>query len=119
MRLWVLTFNVNFQSGLEFHCEVVIPDGDLLKPAFYQSLIEFRKAGRLFFDVILQVIDSCNLCASGSSVNSAFFTLLTELEDLVGNFIVGFLGVSFFEKLLLEVPLAVRQCHQRWSSVHL
>ena len=74
---------------------MVIPDDDLLKPAFYQSLIEFRKAGRLFFDVILQVIDSCNLCVSGSSVNCAFFTLLAELENLVGNFIVGFLVVEF------------------------
>lgn len=102
VRLWILTFNVNFQSGLELYREVVIPNGDLLKPAFYQSLIEFRKAGWLFFDVILQVVNSCNLCVSGGGVNSAFFTLLTELENLVGNFIVGFLVVSFFEKLLLE-----------------
>ncbi len=38
-----LFFNINFQSGLELHREVVIPNGDLLKPAFHQRLIEFRK----------------------------------------------------------------------------
>ena len=81
---------------------MVIPDSDLIKPAFYQGLVEFSKVGALLFNVILQVIDSCNLCVSGSSVNSTFFTLLAELENLVGNFIVGFLVVSFFEKLLLE-----------------
>lgn len=102
MRLWELTFNINFQSGLEFHCEVVFPDDDWFQPAFYQGLVEFRKVGMLLFDVILQVVNSCNLCVSGSGVNGAFFALLSELENLVGNFIVGFLVVCLFEKLLLE-----------------
>lgn len=75
MSLWVLTFNVNFQSGLEFHCEVVIPDGDLFKPAFYQGLIEFSKVGVLLFDVILQVIDSCNLCKAVVATVTAFFAI--------------------------------------------
>ena len=35
-----LSFNLNFQSGLELHCEVVIPDDDPLKPALYQGLVE-------------------------------------------------------------------------------
>lgn len=47
-----------------------------------------------FLNVILQVIDSCNLYISGGCVNSAFFALFTELENLVGNFIVGFLVIS-------------------------
>lgn len=74
MRLKALTFNINFKSGLKLQCEVVFPDGDLLEPAFYQGLIELGKVG----------------------------TLLTEFENLVGNFIVGFLVVSLFEKFLLE-----------------
>lgn len=36
-----LSFNVNFQSELEPHCEIVIPDGYLSKPAFNLSLVEF------------------------------------------------------------------------------
>ena len=45
----ILTFNINFQTGLEFHCEVVIPDGYLPQPAFYQDLVDFSKvsAGRI------------------------------------------------------------------------
>lgn len=44
-----LSFNVNFQSELEPHCEIVIPDGYLSKPAFYQDFVEFSKvsAGRM------------------------------------------------------------------------
>lgn len=48
MRLRALSFNVNFQSGLEPHCEIVIPDGYLSKSVFNLALVEFSKvsAGR-------------------------------------------------------------------------
>ena len=36
-----LSFNVNFQSGLELHREVIFPDCYLFEPAFYQDLVEF------------------------------------------------------------------------------
>lgn len=81
---------------------MVFPDGDLFEPAFYQGLVEFSKVGTLLFNEVLQVVDSCNLCVSGGGVNRAFFTPLTELENLVSNLIVGFLVVSFLEKLFLE-----------------
>lgn len=89
MRLWLLPFNINFQSGFEFHGEVVFPDGDLLEPAFNQGLVEFSKVSALLLDVILQVGDSCNLCVSGGGVNSALLALFTELENLLGNFIIA------------------------------
>lgn len=52
--------------------------------------------------VILQVINSCNLCVTGSGVNGAFFTLFAEFENLVSNFIVGYFVVSLFEKIFLK-----------------
>jgi hypothetical protein len=53
LRLWTLTFNVNFHYGLELHCEVVFPDDDLLEPAFYQGLAELSKVGTLLLGVVL------------------------------------------------------------------
>ena len=102
MRLCVLSFNVNFQSGLEFHCEVVIPDNDALKPALYQGLVEGIQVCGLLLDEILQFIDAGNLCVPGGSVNRAFFALLSELEDLIGNLIIGLFTIGLFEKLFLE-----------------
>ena len=81
---------------------MVFQDGDLLEPAFYQCFVEFSKVSALLLDVVLQVINSCNLRVSGSGVNDAFFTLFAEFENLVSNFIVGFFVVSFFEKLFLK-----------------
>ena len=52
---------------------------------------------------VLQLVDAGNLCVSGSSIDRTFFSLFSEFEDLVGNLIVGFLVVSFFEKLFLEL----------------
>ena len=51
---------------------------------------------------ILQLVDACNLCVPGGSVNRAFLALLPELEDLVGNLIIGLFVFGFFEKLFLE-----------------
>ena len=56
----------------------------------------------LLLDEILQLVDAGNLCVSGGSVNRAFFSLFSELEDLVGNLVVGFFVIGFFEKLFLE-----------------
>ena len=43
-----------------------------------------------------------NLCVSGRGINLALFALFPELEDLVGNLVVGFFFIGFFEKLFLE-----------------
>ena len=83
-----LSFNLNFQPGLEFHSEVVLPDDDSLEPALYQGLVEGVQVCGLLLDKILQFIDAGNLCVSGDSVNRTFFTLFPEFEDLVGNLII-------------------------------
>ncbi|MGN0181208.1 MAG: hypothetical protein ACI4DP_02175 [Candidatus Ornithomonoglobus sp.] len=87
--LRTLSSNINFQSGFELHSEVVFPDGYLSQPAFYQGFIEGLKVGMLLFNVILQVVDSFNLCISGGGVNGALLALFAELENLVGNLIIS------------------------------
>lgn len=97
---------------------MVTPDGYLTKPAFYQGFIEGFKVGTLRFNVILQVVNSFNLCVSGNGVNSAFFTLLSKFENLVGNLIVCFFVVSLFEKLFLKLhQLLVKAISSGLSSV--
>lgn len=102
MRLRILSFNLNFQSGFKHHSEVVIPDIDPLKPALYQGLIEGFQVCGLLLDEILQFIDAGNLRVSGSSVNRAFFSLFPEFEDLVSNLIICLFVIGFFGKLFLE-----------------
>ena len=102
MCLCVLSFNVNFQSGLKLHSEVVLPDDDSFKPALYQGLVEGFQVCGLLLDEILQFIDAGNLCVPGGSVNRAFFTMFPEFEDLVGPLIIGLFVICFFEKLFWE-----------------
>ena len=73
------------------------PDNDLLKPAFYQGLVEDLRVCGLLLDKILQLADADNLCVPGSSVNRAFFALLSEFEDLIGN-------------LVADLPAPARKC---------
>ena len=48
MLLLILPFNINFESGFELHCEMVVPDGYPFKPEFNLALVEFNNvsAGR-------------------------------------------------------------------------
>ena len=59
-------------------------------------------------------------CVCGGSVNRAFLTLLSELENLVGNLVVGLFAIGFFEKLFLEfmqsVVYAKRYFAERFGS---
>ena len=64
-----LSFNLNFQSGLEFHCEVVIPNNDALKPALYQGLVEGFQVCGMLIDEILQFIDAGNLRVPDGGIN--------------------------------------------------
>ena len=98
-----LSFNLNFQSRLKLHSEVVLPDDDSLEPALYQGLIEGFQVCGLLLDEILQFIDAGNLCVSGSSVNRAFFSLFSEFEDLVGNLIIGLFVIGLFNKFFLKL----------------
>ena len=47
-----LPSNINFQSGLKLHSEVVLPDNDPLKPALYQGFVEgFQVCGLLLYEI--------------------------------------------------------------------
>ncbi len=80
-----LSFNINFQSGLKLHSEVILPDDNSFKPALYQGLVEGFQVCGLLLDKILQFIDAGNLCVSGGGINRALFALFPELGDLVLN----------------------------------
>lgn len=82
---------------------MVLPDDDSLKPALHHGLVEGFQVCGLLLDEILQVVNSCNLCISGSDIYGALLTLFAEFENLVGNLIVGFLVVSLFKKLFLKL----------------
>ena len=98
-----LSINLNFQSRLEFHCEVALPDDDSFKPALYQSLVEGFQVCGLLLDKILQLVDAGNLCVSGGSVNRTFLTMFPEFEDLIGNLIIGLFVIGLFKKLFLKL----------------
>ena len=48
-----LLSNINFQSGLKLHSEVVLSDDDPLEPALYQGLVEGFQVCGLLLDEIL------------------------------------------------------------------
>ena len=81
---------------------MVLLDDDSLKLALYQCFIEGSQMCGLLLDKILQFIDAGNLCVSGGSVNRTFFSLFPELEDFIGNLVVGFFVIGLFKKLFLE-----------------
>ena len=56
----------------------------------------------MFINEVLQVDNSSNLGISGGGINGALLALFTELENLFGNLVIGFLVISLLEKLLLE-----------------
>lgn len=97
-----LFINLNFQSGLELHCEVIIPDDDLLKPALHQGFVEDFQVCGLLFDEILELVDAGNLRIHGRSINRTFLELFPELEDLISNLVVSLFVVGLFEKLFLK-----------------
>ena len=45
-----LSFNINVQSRLKLHSEVVLPDGDSLEPALYQGLVDVFLVSEDFVD---------------------------------------------------------------------
>ena len=51
----------------------------------------------------LRGMDAGNLFAPDGSVNRAFFSLFPELEDFIGNLVVGLFVIGLFEKLFLKL----------------
>lgn len=102
---------------------MVIPDNDALKPALYQGLVEGFQVCGLLLDEVLQFVDTGNLYVSGGSVNRTFFTLFPELEDFIGNLIIGFFVIGLFHKLLLKfhkllIDIVSRRDGSRMSKVN-
>ena len=75
---------------------MVLTDDNSFKPAFYQCFIEGFQMCGLLLDKILQFIDAGNLCVSGGGINRALFALFPELEDLIGNLVVGLFVIGLF-----------------------
>lgn len=59
------------------------------------------RRGSLLCDVILQVIDPLYLLVSCGSVDSGLLAELSESENLISNFVIGFFALGFLNKLLL------------------
>ena len=53
----LLCFDIDCESRLKFHCEVVGKDGDLLAELFYQSFVELCDVCFLLGDKVLQFLD--------------------------------------------------------------
>ena len=75
---------------------MVLTDDNSFNPAFYQYFIEGFQMCGLLLDKILQFIDAGNLCVSGGGINRALFALFPELEDLIGNLVVGLFVIGLF-----------------------
>ena len=82
---------------------MVVPDGDLLKPALHQGFVEGVEPSWLLVNEVLQLVDAGNLCVSGGGVYRAFLALFPEFENLISDFVVGLFVMRLFEKLLLEI----------------
>ena len=75
---------------------MVLTDDNSFKPVFYQCFIEGFQMCGLLLDKILQFIDAGNLCVSGGGINRALFALFPELEDFIGNLVVGLFVIGLF-----------------------
>lgn len=102
VHLWDLCIHIDTNTEFQFDGYVVIPDGDLFDPASHQQFVKFGEAGSLLCDVILQVIDPLYLFVSCGSVDSGLLAELSESENLISNFVIGFFALGFLNKLLLQ-----------------
>ena len=83
MRLRILSFNLNFQSGFKHHSEVVIPDIDPLKPALYQGLVEGFQVCGLLQDFEFSYFDDIDdALIVGLPQNQDFFSMLLSNDEM-------------------------------------
>lgn len=73
-----LCINIDADTRLQFHYEMVIVDSDLFEPALYQQLIKLGQTGGLLTDEILQLIDTANLPVTGGSAHDALLFSASE-----------------------------------------
>lgn len=79
----LLCFDIDCESRLKFHCEVVGKDGDLLDELFYQSFVELCDVCFLLGDKVLQFLDPVHGFFPVVAVDLRLFLLFPESEDFV------------------------------------
>lgn len=97
-----LCFDINCDTGLEFHGEVVGKDSDLLDELFDQSLIKLSDVGFLTGDEVLQLLDPVHGFFPVVAVELGLFLLVAEPENLIGDGIIVLLVVCLFDELFLQ-----------------
>ena len=98
-----LSLDIHTDAGLEFHSDVIFQYGNLPDPAVDQRFLKFCEGSGLLCNIVLQLVDSFYLLISFSGIDSGLFTELTESENLICNFIIGFSAVGLLDELLLQV----------------
>lgn len=97
-----LSLNINRNTGLEDHGEMILEDGNLLNQAADQRLIKLRDGGRLFLDKILQFTDLLHLLVLDDAVHLGLPALIPEPENLVSDGVVILFVVCFLDELFLQ-----------------
>ena len=90
----ISTFRPDFNSTVYLSVQTVIFRN--------QRFVEFRQFGRLASDKILKCCDTLDLFVSCYRINGGLLFQFPEPENLIGNLIVSFLVVGFFEQFLLQ-----------------
>ena len=97
-----LCSDVDCDTGLEFHGEVVGENGNLLNELFNQSLIKFCNIGFLPSDEVLQFLNPFHDVFSVMAVELGLFLLVAEPENFVSDGIVVLFVICLLNKLFLQ-----------------
>ena len=115
--------HINAQSRFQFHSIVVVPDRDLPEPAFDQLLVKFGQFIALLSDKILQFLDTFHLDGLGGFIGIRLLLQFSQMENLLGNIIIGLSVVGAVQQFLLEYQqpfrnavLLGRMVQVFWSS---
>jgi len=100
--LLFLCFDVNCDTGLEFHGEVVGEDGDLLDELFDQSFIKFCDVGFLTGDEVLQLLDPVHGFFPVVAVEFGLFFLVAQPENLIGDGVIVLFVICLLDELFLQ-----------------
>ncbi len=97
-----LCFDVDCDTGLEFHGEVVGKNGNLLNELFDQSLIKLCNIGFLPGDEVLQFLNPVHGFFSVMAVELGLFLLGAESENFVSDGIVVLFVICLLNELFLQ-----------------
>ena len=83
MHLWDLCIHINANTGFQFNCDAVIPDGNLFDPASHQRFVIFGEVGSLLRNIILQVIDTLYLFIPCGSADGGLLAQFSKPEYFI------------------------------------